>query len=69
MLKVCHCVILARLDLNSEYWEGKRGTCAGSFEQNVAGEEPRDTLREITVTLVLQNTTNQQMIMESSLYV
>jgi intraflagellar transport protein 56 len=64
VLKVFHCCIFARLDLNPEYWEGKRGTCAGAFQQNVAGEEPRDTPREIILTLVLHTTTNQQMIME-----
>ena len=50
--------VLERLDPNPEYWEGKRGACAGAFQKIVAGKEPRDTLREIT--LMLRNTSNPQ---------
>ena len=50
--------VLERLDPNPEYWEGKRGACAGAFQKIIAGKEPRDTLREIT--LMLRNTSNPQ---------
>ena len=50
--------VLERLDPNPEYWEGKRGACAGAFQKIVAGKEPRDTLKEIT--LMLRNTSNPQ---------
>lgn len=33
--------ILERMDPNPEYWEGKRGACAGAFQLIVAGHEPR----------------------------
>ena len=39
--------LMERMDPNPEYWEGKRGACAGAFQQIVAGHEPRETLREI----------------------
>jgi intraflagellar transport protein 56 len=50
--------VLERLDPNPEYWEGKRGACAGAFQKIVAGKEPRDMLREII--LMLRNTSNPQ---------
>jgi intraflagellar transport protein 56 len=50
--------ILERMDPNPEYWEGKRGSCAGAFQLIVAGHEPRETLREILQ--LLRNTSSPQ---------
>jgi intraflagellar transport protein 56 len=50
--------MLERMDPNPEYWEGKRGACAGAFQLIVAGHEPRETLREIL--LLLRNTSSPQ---------
>lgn len=50
--------ILERMDPNPEYWEGKRGACAGAFQLIVAGHEPRETLREILQ--LLRNTSSPQ---------
>lgn len=33
--------MLERLDLLPEYWEGKRGACAGIFQQIVLGNQPQ----------------------------
>lgn len=33
--------MLERLDLLPEYWEGKRGACAGAFQQIVLGTQPK----------------------------
>lgn len=33
--------MLERLDLLPEYWEGKRGACAGIFQQIVLGNQPK----------------------------
>lgn len=33
--------LMERMDPNPEYWEGKRGACAGAFQLIVAGHEPR----------------------------
>lgn len=38
---------LERLDPSPEYWEGKRGACAGAFQMVVAGKEKREALREV----------------------
>jgi intraflagellar transport protein 56 len=35
--------LMERMDPNPEYWEGKRGACAGTFQLIVAGHEPRLT--------------------------
>lgn len=41
--------VLERLDPNPEYWEGKRGSCVGIFQQIISGHEPRlYTLYQIT---------------------
>lgn len=50
--------LMERMDPNPEYWEGKRGACAGAFQLIVAGHEPRETLREIL--LLLRNTSTPQ---------
>nr|CAB3267331.1 tetratricopeptide repeat protein 26-like [Phallusia mammillata] len=50
--------VLERLDPNPEYWEGKRGACVGLFQMIIAGQEPRETLRE--VLMLLRNTNNPQ---------
>ena len=33
--------LMERMDPNPEYWEGKRGACAGAFQLILAGHEPR----------------------------
>ena len=33
--------MLERLDPSPEYWEGKRGACAGAFAMVVAGKQPK----------------------------
>lgn len=50
--------LMERMDPNPEYWEGKRGACAGAFQLIVAGHEPRETLREIL--LLLNHTSSPQ---------
>ncbi|PRP86926.1 hypothetical protein PROFUN_03674 [Planoprotostelium fungivorum] len=50
--------VLERLDPNPEYWDGKRGACVGVFRQVVAGQEPKDILRD--VINMLRNTNNPQ---------
>ncbi|XP_012984831.3 intraflagellar transport protein 56 [Melopsittacus undulatus] len=39
--------VLERLDSNTEYWEGKRGACVGVFQMILAGQEAKETLREV----------------------
>lgn len=36
--------MLERLDPNPEYWEGKRGACAGVFQLIIAGRLPKSVL-------------------------
>ena len=50
--------VLERLDPSPEYWEGKRGACAGAFQQIVQGKEGKDHLREIII--ILKNSSNPQ---------
>ncbi|KAK7871507.1 hypothetical protein R5R35_010223 [Gryllus longicercus] len=50
--------MLERLDPNPEYWEGKRGACVGVFQHIVAGQEPKDRLKD--VIQLLRNTANSQ---------
>ncbi|GFO25514.1 intraflagellar transport protein 56 [Plakobranchus ocellatus] len=50
--------VLERLDPNPEYWEGKRGACVGVFQLIIAGNEQRETLRD--VINMLRNTSNPQ---------
>lgn len=33
--------MLERLDPSPEYWEGKRGACAGVFQLIIAGKQPK----------------------------
>jgi intraflagellar transport protein 56 len=49
--------ILERLDPGDpEYWEGKRGACAGVFQLVFAGKLPKEDLQEAMV--LLQESTN-----------
>lgn len=50
--------VLERLDPDPEYWEGKRGACMGVFQAVVAGQEGRDSLRDVVA--MLRNTANAQ---------
>ncbi|XP_057286596.1 intraflagellar transport protein 56 isoform X1 [Pezoporus wallicus] len=50
--------VLERLDSNTEYWEGKRGACVGVFQMILAGQEAKETLRE--VLHLLKSTGNSQ---------
>lgn len=50
--------LMERMDHNPEYWEGKRGACAGTFQLIIAGQEPREILREII--LLLKNTNSKE---------
>ena len=50
--------VLERLDPSPEFWEGKRGACVGVFQLVVAGQEPKESLREIVA--ILRNTAQPQ---------
>jgi len=50
--------VLERLDPNPEFWEGKRGAAMGVFQMIVAGNEPKESLRDILN--MLRNTSNPQ---------
>jgi len=50
--------ILERFDSAPENWEGKRGACAGLFQQVIAGEESSECLPE--VLSMLSSSNNQQ---------
>jgi intraflagellar transport protein 56 len=50
--------VLERLDPNPDFWEGKRGSCVGVFQQVIAGKEPKETLRDVVA--MLRNTSNPQ---------
>lgn len=50
--------VLERLDPDPEYWEGKRGACMGVFQQVIAGQETKDSLKDVLV--MLRNTSNPQ---------
>ncbi|XP_050440578.1 intraflagellar transport protein 56 [Adelges cooleyi] len=50
--------MLERLDLLPEYWEGKRGACAGVFQQIVLGKQSNDQLADIIQ--LLRNSSNSQ---------
>eukprot|EP00842_Homolaphlyctis_polyrhiza_P006873 jgi/Hompol1/775/HPOL_002573-RA len=50
--------VLERLDPNPEFWEGKRGSCVGVFKQIIAGDESKDSFRDIIT--MLRNTSNPQ---------
>ena len=48
--------VLEKLDLDPEFWEGKRGAAIGVFQMVVANKEKTDRLSE--VILLLKNTVN-----------
>eukprot|EP00471_Norrisiella_sphaerica_P003952 CAMPEP_0184482854 /NCGR_PEP_ID=MMETSP0113_2-20130426/4445_1 /TAXON_ID=91329 /ORGANISM="Norrisiella sphaerica, Strain BC52" /LENGTH=561 /DNA_ID=CAMNT_0026862857 /DNA_START=81 /DNA_END=1766 /DNA_ORIENTATION=- len=48
--------VLERLDPSPEYWEGKRGACAGIFQQVVAGKAPKQQL--LDAMSMLRNNAN-----------
>ena len=50
--------VLERLDPNPEFWEGKRGAAMGVFQMIIAGNEPKESLRDILN--MLRNTSNPQ---------
>ena len=50
--------VLERFDPDPEYWAGKRGACIGVFQAVIAGQETKDTLRDIIS--ILRNTNNPQ---------
>jgi intraflagellar transport protein 56 len=50
--------VLERLEPDPEYWEGKRGACVGVFQAVVAGQESRESLRDVVA--MLRNTANAQ---------
>ncbi|XP_046658630.1 intraflagellar transport protein 56 isoform X2 [Homalodisca vitripennis] len=50
--------MLERLDPSPEYWEGKRGACAGVFQLIIAGRQPKELLAD--VIQLLRNTANPQ---------
>ncbi|XP_075210998.1 tetratricopeptide repeat domain 26 [Lycorma delicatula] len=50
--------MLERLDPNPEYWEGKRGACAGVFQLIIAGKQPKSQLSD--VIQLLRNSANSQ---------
>jgi hypothetical protein len=50
--------LLEHMDPNPEYWEGKRGACIGLFQQIIAENEPKETLRE--VLQILKTTASPQ---------
>ena len=39
--------VLERLDPNPEFWEGKRGAAMGVFQMIIAGNEPKESLRDV----------------------
>ena len=43
--------VLERLDPNPEFWEGKRGACVGVFQMVIAGQEPKESLKEVATIL------------------
>ena len=47
--------LLERMDPNPEYWEGKRGACAGAFQLIVAGHEPRYSIHLNLILLISPN--------------
>nr|XP_018907402.1 PREDICTED: intraflagellar transport protein 56 [Bemisia tabaci] len=50
--------MLERLDSTPEYWEGKRGACAGVVQLIVIGKQPKELLTD--VIQLLRNTANSQ---------
>ena len=50
--------VLERLDSSSEYWDGKRGACVGLFQKILAGQEPKEYLRDLISSL--RNSNNPQ---------
>jgi len=53
--------VLERLDpADPDYWEGKRGACAGVFQLCLAGKLPKEELREVMALLREGSATNPQ---------
>lgn len=53
--------VLERLDPGDpDYWEGKRGACAGVFQLCLAGKLPKEELREVMALLGEGSATNPQ---------
>lgn len=53
--------VLERLDpADPDYWEGKRGACAGVFQLCLAGKLPKEDLREVMALLGEGSATNPQ---------
>ncbi len=53
--------VLERLDpADPEYWEGKRGACAGVFQLALAGKVPKEDLREVMDLLREGSSSNPQ---------
>ncbi|XP_050525435.1 intraflagellar transport protein 56 isoform X4 [Daktulosphaira vitifoliae] len=50
--------MLEKLDLLPEYWEGKRGACAGAFQQIVLGKHSNEQVADIIQ--LLRNSANSQ---------
>uniref|UniRef100_A0A8C5HQY2 Intraflagellar transport protein 56 n=1 Tax=Gouania willdenowi TaxID=441366 RepID=A0A8C5HQY2_GOUWI len=49
---------LEKLDPGTNYWEGKRGACVGSFQLILANKEPKERLKDVLV--ILRNSGNPQ---------
>jgi intraflagellar transport protein 56 len=47
--------VLERLDPDPSYWAGKRGACVGVLQQIIAGQEPKESLREMIALLMNSN--------------
>ena len=43
--------VLERLDPSPEFWDGKRGACVGVFQMVIAGQEPKESLKEVVAIL------------------
>ena len=50
--------VLERLDADPEYWQGKRGACCGVLQKVIAGEEAKESLRDVLE--MLRNTSSPQ---------
>lgn len=54
--------VLERLDPDPMYWNGKRGACVGVFQQIIAGQEPKESLREMIAILMNSNSPQVEQI-------
>lgn len=57
--------LLEHMDPNPEYWEGKRGACIGLFQQIIAENEPKETLREVLQILKTTQSPQVEYIMRT----